>query len=122
MTIVKGDQGGIAFRANTNKGTFYYFHISTSGSYALETYSNYNPTKPQPLIQGKDPAIKTGLNQTNLITMVANGNSLVLYVNKQQIASVNDGTYSSGQIGVIAESIQNPTDVAFTNAEIWTTQ
>ena len=122
MIIVKGDQGGIAFRANTNKGTFYYFHISTSGSYALETYSNYNPTKPQPLIQGKDPAIKTGLNQTNLIAVVANGNSLVLYVNKQQIASVNDGTYSNGQIGVIAESTQNPTEVVFTNAEVWPTQ
>src|SRR5947209_1922583 len=80
------------------------------------------PPKPQPLIQRKDPAIKTGLNQTNLITVVANGNSLVLYVNKQQIASVNDGTYSNGQIGVIAESTQNPTEVVFTNAEVWKTQ
>ncbi len=120
MTIVKGDQGGIAFRGDASKGTFYYFHISTSGTYALEIYTNYNPA-PQPLIQGKNPAIKTGLNQTNLLAVLANGNSLVLYVNKQQIASVNDGTYSQGQIGVIAESVQNPTDVVFTTAEVWTT-
>ena len=121
MTIVKGDQGGIVFRADPSKGSFYYFHISTSGAYALETYSNYNPSRSQPLIQGTSPAIKTGLNQTNLIAVLANGNSLVLYVNKQQIASVNDGTYSQGQIGVIGESVQNPTDVAFTDAEVWKT-
>lgn len=117
MTIVKGDQGGIAFRANANNGSFYYFHINTNGSYALETYSGYNSTAV--LNQGTNPAIKTGLNQTNLIAVVANGNSLVLYVNKQQIASVNDSTYSSGQIGVIAESVQNPTEVVFSNAEIF---
>ena len=120
MTIVKGDQGGIAFRANANNGTFYYFHINTSGTYALETYSGYNSTTV--LTQGTNPAIKTGLNQTNLIAVVANGNSLVFYVNKQQFASVNDGTYRSGQIGVIAESIENPTEVTFTNAEVWATQ
>ena len=120
MIIVKGDQGGIAFRANSKNGAFYYFHINQNGSYALETYSGYNSTAV--LKQGTSPAIKTGLNQTNLIAVVANGNSLVLYVNKQQIASVNDGTYSNGQIGVIAESTQNPTEVVFTNAEVWPTQ
>ena len=119
MTIIKGDQGGIVFRANTNKGSFYYFHISTSGTYALETYSNYNPTKPQPLIQGKDPAIKTGLNQTNLITVVANGSSLKFFVNMQQIASVSDGTYNGGKIGVIGEDIRNPTEVVFRNVVVW---
>jgi serine/threonine protein kinase len=120
MIIVKGDQGGIAFRANSKNGAFYYFHINQNGSYALETYSGYNSTAV--LKQGTSPAIKTGLNQTNVIAVVANGNSLVLYVNKQQIASVNDGTYSNGQIGVIAESTQNPTEVAFTNAEVRPTQ
>ena len=120
MTIVKGDQGGIALRANANNGAFYYFHINQNGTYGLETYSSYNSTAV--LKQGTSPSIKTGLNQTNVIAVVANGNSLVLYVNKQQIASVNDGTYSNGQIGVIAESTQNPTEVAFTNAEVRPTQ
>ena len=119
MTIIKGDQGGIAFRADPGKGAFYYFHISTNGAYALETYSNYNAAAPQPLIQGKNPAIKTGLNQTNLIAVVANGSSLKLFVNMQLIASVSDNTYSSGQIGVVAENISNPTEVVFRNVEVW---
>ena len=120
MTIVTGDQGVIAFRANSKDGAFYYFHINQNGTYGLETYNGYNSTAV--LKQETSPAIKTGLNQTNLIAVVANGNSLVLYVNKQQIASVNDGTYSNGQIGVIAESTQNPTEIVFTNAEVWPTQ
>ncbi|MFL5699459.1 MAG: hypothetical protein ACJ797_20455, partial [Ktedonobacteraceae bacterium] len=119
MTIVKGDQGGIALRANTNKGSFYYFHISTSGTYALETYSNYNPSRSQTLIQGTSPAIKTGLNQTNLITVVANGSSLKLFVNMQQIASVSDGAYNGGKIGVIAEDISNPTEGVFRKVVVW---
>jgi hypothetical protein len=28
MTIIKGDQGGIAFRADSGKGSFYYFSIN----------------------------------------------------------------------------------------------
>jgi serine/threonine protein kinase len=119
MTIIKGDQGGIVFRADPSKGSFYYFHISTSGAYALETYSNYNPSRSQPLIQGTSPAIKTGLNQTNLIAVVANGNGLKFFVNMQQIASVSDGTYNGGKIGVIAEDISNPTEVVFRNIVVW---
>src|SRR5712691_11067325 len=119
MTIIKGDQGGIVFRADPSKGSFYYFHISTSGAYALEIYSNYNPSRSQPLIQGMSPAIKTGLNQTNLITVVANGNGLKLFVNMQQIASVSDSTYNGGKIGVIAEDISNPTEVVFRNVVVW---
>ncbi|TMC84456.1 MAG: hypothetical protein E6J10_09530 [Chloroflexi bacterium] len=119
MTIIKGDQGGIVFRADPSKGSFYYFHISTSGAYALETYSNYNPSRSEPLIQGTSPTIKTGLNQTNLITVVANGSSLKFFVNMQQIASVSDGTYNGGKIGVIAEDISNPTEVVFRNVVVW---
>src|SRR5437588_791231 len=45
MTIIKGDQGGIAFRADSGKGNFYYFNLNSSGKYALEIYSNYNPAR-----------------------------------------------------------------------------
>jgi serine/threonine protein kinase len=119
MTIIKGDQGGIVFRADPSKGSFYYFHISTSGAFALETYSNYNPSRSQPLIQRTSPAIKTGLNQTNLIAVVANGNGLKFFVNMQQIVTVSDGTYNGGKIGVIAEDISNPTEVVFRNVVVW---
>ena len=117
MTFVSGDQGGIAFRADSGKGNFYYFHINRSGKYALEIYSNYNPDRT--IVEGYNSAIKTQLKQTNLIAVVANANTFTLYVNMQQITIVSDNTYYQGQIGVIAESIQNPTEVVFNNAQVW---
>jgi eukaryotic-like serine/threonine-protein kinase len=117
MTIVRGDQGGISFRADAVNGTFYYFYINTNGSFGLEIFNNY--VLSGTLKQGSSPAIKTGLNQTNLIAVVANGDKLDLYVNMQLIASANDNTYSQGQIGVVAENINNPTDVLFRNAQIY---
>ena len=105
MTIVKGDQGGISFRADADKGSFYYFYININGSFGLEIFNNY--VLSGTLKQGLSPAIKTGLNQTNLIAVVAQANRLNLYVNMQLIASTNDNTYSQGQIGVVAENLRN---------------
>lgn len=117
MTIVQGDQGGIIFRGSYNDGTFYYFYINRGGSFALETFNHYKLTG---VIQnGSSSAIQTGLNQLNLIAVVAKGSTLDLFVNMQHIASMSDGTYNQGQIGVIAESTQNPTEVVFSDAEVW---
>jgi hypothetical protein len=51
--------------------------------------------------------------------VVARGSKISLYVNNQEITSVNDGTFGSGQIGTIAYYVQNPADVAFSNAKVW---
>ncbi|HLZ81015.1 MAG TPA: protein kinase, partial [Ktedonobacteraceae bacterium] len=116
-TIMQGDQAGLIFRADAQNGMFYYFHVNRSGTFALEIINHFNSAGI--IASGTSPAIKTGLNQSNLLAVKANGNNLTLYVNMQQVASVSDSTYSQGQIGVIAESIQNPTDVAFSNAKVW---
>jgi serine/threonine protein kinase len=117
MTILKGDRGGICFRANANNGSFYYFYISSTGTYALQTYNNYILTGT--LSDGSSTAIKTGLNQPNLIAVVANGTKPDLYVNMQHIAAVDDSTFIHGQVGVVAEDIKNPTDIVFSNAMVW---
>jgi hypothetical protein len=117
MTILKGDRGGICFRANANNGSFYYFYISSTGTYNLQTYNNYILTGT--LSDGSSTAIKTGLNQPNLIAVVANGTKPDLYVNMQHIAAVDDSTFIHGQVGVVAEDIKNPTDIVFSNAKVW---
>ncbi|HJT57501.1 MAG TPA: protein kinase [Ktedonobacteraceae bacterium] len=118
MMILHGDRGGICFRASAANGNFYYFYISRTGSYALQIYENYVLTAT--LVTGSSSAIKTGLKQPNLIAVVANGDSLNLYVNMQLVAKVNDSTYIDGQIGVVAEDINNPTDIVFSHAQVWT--
>ena len=118
ITITQGISGGIIFRTNATNGTFYYFHIHIDGSYTLDSYNNNNLSST--LKSGSNSNINIGLNQTNLIAVVANGSNIILYVNNQQIESVSDSAYSQGEIGVAASSIGNLTEVVFSNARVWT--
>jgi serine/threonine protein kinase len=119
MTLLQGDESGIIFRANytNNAYSYYYFHISQKGFYTLEfkdTANNF--TK---LSSGFSPFIKAGLNQTNLIAVVAQRNTITLYVNRQKIGSVSDNRASQGEIAVVADDRENSTEVAFRYAKVW---
>jgi hypothetical protein len=111
MTIVKGDAGGISFRWSS--AGFYGFYINRDGSYELRVDSTI-------IAGGSSSVIKVGLNQTNLIAVVAHGNTFDLFVNKHYITSVNDTTLSEGNIGIEAHAISKPTEVEFRNAMVWT--
>jgi len=74
MTIVKGDAGGIIFPWNSNTQHFI-FDINRDGSYELRVDFTI-------IAGGSNSAIKVGLNQSNLIAIVVQGNTLDLFVNK----------------------------------------
>jgi hypothetical protein len=112
MTIVKGDAGGIIFRLNSNF-QHYMFLINQDGSYELRVDFAI-------IAGGSSSAIKVGLHQSNLIAIVAQGNTFDLFVNKHYITSVNDSALSAGGIGTVAHAISKPTEVEFRNAMVWT--
>ncbi len=114
IQIIKGDQGGLAFCGDAMSNTFYYFRVSRDGSYALEVYRDGNLAGT--IYEGKSGAIKTGLNQTNLLAVRVKNGKIDLYINMQPVISVDDTTLTHGQIGVVAEDNSHPTDVAFSNA------
>jgi hypothetical protein len=118
MTITSGNlaQGGILFRANSATGQYYLFRIGIDGSYALELYNNNQFTT---LSSGFSSQITTGLNSQNELDVLANNNTLYLYVNQGFITSVTDSTLSSGQIGVVAIDTSTPVVAQFTNAQVW---
>ena len=117
MTVDKGDCGGLVFRADVNSDSFYHFVVCQAGIMLLSVYSNGNGTV---LIQAKDSAaIQTGLNTQNVIGVVAQGSTINLYINSQNVGSVTDNTLTSGAIGVIAESVNNATDAFYNNAKVW---
>ncbi len=125
MTIVKGDGGGIIFREDNARGNAYYFAIGQQSGvwgYKLWGFNNCNGNncKVSELRSGSSTAITTGLNQSNLVAVVASGSTIDLYVNKQKIDSVSDNSYGSGQIGVAATYLKSPTEVVFSNAKVWT--
>ena len=116
MTILKGDRGGMFFRQVGAQGPYYYFSIKIDGSYEFDSF---NGSTLIVLQRGTSPAVKTGLNQPNLLAVVAQGSGIDLYVNGQSIIHLNDGTSSSGLIGLAADATDLPAEVAFNNAKIW---
>ena len=93
------------------------FQVCQDGSYtfALSTQQS------SPLASGKSSAVKTGLNQANLLAVVANGSSFSLYINHQHVKDVSDSTNTHGGVGLLADDIHSAsTTVIFTNLKIWT--
>ena len=117
LIVDQGDQGGIIFRANNAKSQYYLFRVGTDGSYTLERYANNQVTT---LSSGFSIAIATGTGQSNTLAVIANKSRISLFANATYIASVNDSTLTAGQIGVVALDFTLPTDVEFSNAQVWT--
>jgi hypothetical protein len=118
MTITKGDEGGLIFRANDATSKFYYFRVGRDGYYGLNV--SKDDKNSMPLIYDTSPTIKTAAGQPNLLTVIARGKDIYLYINQQFVASTSDGSYSTGEIGVFAGNNGNNTDVGFSNMRVWT--
>src|SRR6266487_3833668 len=117
MTITRGDYGGLIFRANSKATKFYVFRLESDGIYDLFVSQDNNHTTE--LSYGNSPAIHKYAGHSNLLTVVARGSNMYLYINKQYVSTVSDDSYKSGQIGVFAEDHTHPTDVAFSNVQVW---
>lgn len=116
MTILKGDRGGIFFRQVGKQGPYYYYSIKIDGSYEFDSFTG---TTSHVLQRGTSLTIKRGLNQPNLLAVVAQGSSIDMYVNGQSMVHITDSTTSSGLIGVAADATDRLAEVAFTNAKVW---
>lgn len=121
-TILNGSGGGIIFRAHNQSGfSGYTFFIDTMGQYFL--FATQTSGLTNYLANGITSFARTGLNQPNLLTVIALQSTLYLYVNGQVVAKVNDTTFDTGVIGLVAQKEQGSTgtvEVAFSNAQIWT--
>jgi hypothetical protein len=120
VTIVRGDCGGIVFREDSTEGyKDYTFDICQDGRYSIDidqgaalTYNNIKAGT-------TTPGLHKGLNQANLVAVVAQGQNFSLYVNKQLVTTFRDTTYGSGRIGVAVWDDTNATDVSFANQRVW---
>ena len=121
ITIIKGNEGGIYFRLkDTADGiTGYILSINQDGLYTLLSISDRNGDAT--LFHRPSSAIKTGLNQSNLLTIIVQRSRIYLYINGQYLADVSNDISSPlpRVIGVFALDDADPTDVAFSNALVW---
>jgi eukaryotic-like serine/threonine-protein kinase len=120
LKILHGDCGGMIFRADSNSGKLYFFEVCQDGRYLFSRYLDYTGNNVKDLAGGTSSAITTGLNQANVIAVMAQGSTLSIYVNKQKIASASDSSFNHGQIGLLADSNNQPTEVAFNDVKVWT--
>lgn len=120
MTILQGDCGGIVFRMDATEGHKYYmFNVCQNGYYSVD--ANQGAALQFITLKSGDmaPGVHTGLKSINQIGVVARGPNLSLYVNTQLVASLNDTSYGSGQLGVVAWDAANPTTISFANERVW---
>lgn len=96
--------------------TSYYFAITGAGEYAIGRYTLTDDT----LLTndgswGTSDAITPGASSYRIGADCGSDGTLTLYVDGQQIASVNDTTYPTGGVGLFAWSGTEPngTDVTF---------
>ncbi len=120
MTIVKGEFGGIVFRVDSSQTKYYTFYIDRYGTYTLKTSVDNTGKRDYVLGTGTSARFRTGLNQANLLTVIARGSNIYLYINQHYITRASDSTYRTGQIGVFGgNNSQAPADVVFSHAQVW---
>jgi serine/threonine protein kinase len=129
MTLLAGDCGGVSFRGRGD--AFYYFVICQDGRYRVVKYMQdpglgVTPTPSlNPVLRDlSSQFINMSLNQDNLITIWAKGSTIKLYVNEQLIDTIQDPSYSTGQIGVLVKSwnLNTLTEAVFSDARVWNLQ
>lgn len=118
MTILLGDCGGIVFRASGIVGNNYLVVVCQDQTYSLYVIRN-NGIESTLISNNKSLAIHQGLKQSNVVAVVANGVTLTLYVNYQNVGSVTDNAYSEGQVGVVAYPVTQSTEVIYKDARVW---
>ena len=118
MKVIEGDCGGLLFRIGSLPSlAAYSFEVCQDGTFNVAVYSNDNPT--YLINRSPNPAFQTGANQYTL-AITAKRNNLTFYVNGQEVGNITNSTYTTGQIGMFAHAHTNyPTEVAFTNAQVW---
>ena len=118
VTIIHGLDAGVVFRTANPSLPSYVFTVTYNGLYALNVAVDAQHGRT--LAFGRSLTVKTGLNQANLLSVLARNGNIFLFINKHFVASASDNTYPSGAIGLVASNFpQTSIDIAFNNAFVW---
>ena len=100
---------GLVIR-RVSKGNYYEFLIDANGKWLFDKVVNGTSTDIVKFTP--DKAIKTGLNQSNTISVQAKGSHFVFSVNGAQVGTADDSTFTSGETGL---SGNDNIEVVYTN-------
>lgn len=111
---------GMLFRLDDEQDNFYAFQISGDGFIWIGRYRN--GLAEEPIVNDwwfESTAIKPGAGQTNKLSVRAEGQNLIFYVNDIEVGRVSDDAFASGDIGLMARSLGQPNvHVQFDNFQV----
>jgi len=106
------DENRMGIMCRYQSGNYYFFIISNDGYYGIGKF-----IKGQTVLLGQEQMQTSSLIQPNVVNHLRAdcvGNTLTFYVNSNQVATVQDGDLSSGDVGMLAGTFTQPgTDVSF---------
>jgi tRNA A-37 threonylcarbamoyl transferase component Bud32 len=106
-----GEGGGLVFRGMSVTDAIYRLRIGLDGSYDI-FHGN--------LIGPAGSAVSGPvLNQKMLLTVIAQGNLIFLYVNNRFIATSYSTFSNQGQLGFMAFAKDQSVDITFANVKVW---
>ncbi len=124
MNIQQGDCGGLIFRY-VDSNDFYLFEVCQDGTYNVGDFVSGKATYLYPNANKSSSAIHQGANQSNVIAVSVQGDTVNMFVNGQSIdtatsTTLTSSTFKQGQIGLLADDTADPTSVTYTNVLVWT--
>jgi hypothetical protein len=115
--VVSGSGGnyGLLFRVENNDN-YYRFVVSTTGRYRVMKLVNRSWENLKSWTTSS--AVKTG-KSTNRLKVVAQGSSITVYANGQELTAVTDSDFTRGEVALVAAAGTTADfEVAFDNFEV----
>jgi hypothetical protein len=99
-TCEGGDHYGLMFRVpeDSDANAGYLFGITCDGRYSLRQWDGKNMEYPISLTESD--AIKKGEDATNILGVMAKGDTLALFINGVKVKEIMDDAYLEGQFGI----------------------
>ncbi|HEY0755047.1 MAG TPA: serine/threonine-protein kinase [Ktedonobacteraceae bacterium] len=117
VTISSAADAGLVFRANASQNQFYDFEITNQGEFYLRYFKDNKPTF---LISKTSNSAIEGPNAKNTLLVIARGPTLLLFINNIFVGKALDGTFASGQVGVVVGTLSASSGNAnFTNLRVY---
>ena len=98
---------GLLFRVDDENDDFYSFQISGDGFVWIGRYRDGGAAEAEPIVNDwwfESPIINQG-NATNKLSVQAEGQNLIFFVNDQEVGRVTDDAFSNGDIGLMVRTL-----------------
>ena len=119
VSLLSGNDAGVIFRANDDQ--FYDFEINNKGEFFFRRHDAGAGSKYTYLIQSTQSHAIAPTGQKNTLLAIANDSDFKLFINGTFVGEVQDSTYISGQIGLVAGTLSPNADgeASFANLSVF---